>query len=94
MTEIGNTIGFVRLMCTGAMEYYSYSANFIQHTEAEGEAWENPTTAQLAANRRIETVEAAHILDSTIKSINDTLKHSNDYVEVSSLLAVLAHLVQ
>lgn len=94
MTEIGNTIGFVRIMCTGVMEYYSPSANFIQHAEASGETntYGNSTStnvSQPGAERRIETVEAAHILDSTIRSINETLKHSNDYVEVGGLQMIV-----
>lgn len=78
ITHIGNTLGFVRMVRSGAIESSSYAANFLPNVNKE-QLSANALLGKLAS---VETAEAARILDSTCANIHDTFNNTNDYIEV------------
>lgn len=80
ITQIGNTLGFVRMIRAGAIESCVYSANFLPSIENEKDgSFENLVRESSAE----EVKEAAHILNSVINNIHGTFNNTNDYIEVS-----------
>src|SRR3569623_1086527 len=81
ITQIGNILGFVRMVRYGAIDSCSYSANFLPTTE-----WDKSQMIEHAVTNGAglkETKEAAHIFDATVNSIYDTFNNTNDYIEVA-----------
>lgn len=79
ITQIGNTLGFVRMIRAGAIESCVYSANFLPAVEMEKEgSLENLVNGSNSS----EVKDAAHILDSVINNIHGTFNNTNDYIEV------------
>lgn len=82
LTQIGNVMGFVRMLRSGALHCTSEIANFvpdlddIKHTSFE-------TLVQEEANEfSDETFEAARNLDAVLKTVSDNYSEATDYFKL------------
>ncbi|KAH7727403.1 hypothetical protein AAVH_05063 [Aphelenchoides avenae] len=90
ITQIGNTIGFVRMVSAGAVEASSYAAHFLRPKTA-GAATELADTSVDAFERAgagPETLEAARVLEDALETFSDTFHNTNDYIQM--LISVFA----
>ena len=98
ITQIGNTIGFIRMIRSGAIESSAYASHFIPKLHLSPKSSngipDDPTQEstiaalfqKLQASPR--SVEIAESVDSLISNFVDSFGNENDYVEM--LIAVFA----
>lgn len=84
LTQIGNVMGFVRMLRSGALHCTAEIANFVpdlddlKQTIFERMVQEESTENQLAE----ETFEAARNLDSVLKTVADNYSEATDYFKL------------
>uniref|UniRef100_A0A914QKT6 Uncharacterized protein n=1 Tax=Panagrolaimus davidi TaxID=227884 RepID=A0A914QKT6_9BILA len=83
ITQIGNTIGFIRMIRSGVIESSAYASHFIPKLHSSDSS-EDPTISSIVkdANGSKLSTEIAESLDSLIESIASSYSSESDYVEM------------
>lgn len=80
ITQIGNTLGFIRMFRAGAIESNAYAAQFVPKSkDLESFSAESLKVFEDA----LEMKSIAQVLNLLNKSVNDIFNNTEDYVEVS-----------
>ena len=78
ITEIGNALGYVRIIRSGALRYCSNATAFIPDLGKEPKFQEQATEAGMPS----ETVAAAKVLDDCVKLLQEQSAEGSDYFDV------------
>ena len=80
ISQIGNVLGFVRMLRSGALHCSSNSVNFVPDLDDLSDlSFETMTTEE---NLSIDTVTAAQNLDSILSTLNRNFTESTDYFKL------------
>lgn len=82
ITQIGNTLGFIRMFRAGASEFNAYAAQFVPSSEIFKSFVEE--TSKLVENC-VNLKPSAELLNLLNQSVNDFFNNAEDYLEVINL---------
>lgn len=81
VTQIGNAMGYVRMIRSGGLHFVSNSMRFAPK-QNKGSGFE-----AMASQMSEATVEAAKILDQTLDNLVKNFSDGNDYFQVHSIMS-------
>ena len=77
VTQIGNAMGYIRMLRSGGLHFVSNSMKFAPKQDSAMNEFQ-----AVASSLSEETVEAAKILDQTLENLIRNFSEGNDYFQV------------